>query len=342
LVYYRLKIKIVVYFNMKKIQKTNKTKIQKKKKQHRQTGGQKTGGKHQKTLKKMNCSPAVDGKTPVKGSCFPAEVLQKLKTSYNQHHTHHAIHATDPQDVWKELKERMSVCTKEDCWLDVIQSPAERKKLDKHLFAPDHPKEWIKNPNEWLTNYDILAVLQQYEKTDPSFRFIGPTPIDFDERPTKMDGQCVWEDLCNLDIRKMLDSKKTNLGIIFNLDKHDGPGSHWVSLFVNLKDNYVFYMDSGGAKIPKEIDNLVKRIQDQALKINPHQPMKFYQNHPMEHQMGNTECGIYSLFFIITMLTGEIEKGQISTIKQKHDFFTKKRIPDKYIEKFRQVYFNQP
>ena len=38
-----------------------------------------------KTIKKMNCSPMVDNKTPVKGSCFTPDVLQLLKKSYNKY-----------------------------------------------------------------------------------------------------------------------------------------------------------------------------------------------------------------------------------------------------------------
>jgi hypothetical protein len=33
---------------------------------------------------------------------------------------------------------------------------------------------------------------------------------------------------------------------------------------------------------------------------------KFIQNYPKTHQYSNTECGMYSLFFIITFLIGRI------------------------------------
>ena len=36
-------------------------------------------------------------------------------------------------------------------------------------------------------------------------------------------------------------SKKINkIGIIFNLDKHDESGSHWVSMFINIKEGIFF------------------------------------------------------------------------------------------------------
>ena len=46
--------------------------------------------------------------------------------------------------------------------------------------------------------------------------------------------------------------------------------------------------------------------------------------------MRNTECGMYCLYFIISLLSN------------KHDFnyFNTKRIPDKHVEEFRNIYFN--
>jgi hypothetical protein len=59
--------------------------------------------------------------------------------------------------------------------------------------------------------------------------------------------------------------------------------------------------------------------------------------------MGNTECGVYSLFFIRTMLTGKTElvRGNAPmNMRQKVYLFNQRTIPDKYIEKYRNVYFN--
>ena len=61
-----------------------------------------------------------------------------------------------------------------------------------------------------------------------------------------------------------------------------------------------------------------------------------------EHQMGDTECGMYSLFFIISMLTNTIGGDEKKTFKNyidKINFFTKKRIDDKEMENLRDKYF---
>ena len=69
---------------------------------------------------------------------------------------------------------------------------------------------------------------------------MGPTPIDFD---TKMMGnQCVWAELCNLNLQEQINSGKTKLGIIFNTDKHTGGGVHWLSLFINIKKGEIIFL----------------------------------------------------------------------------------------------------
>ena len=106
------------------------------------------------------------------------------------------------------------------------------------------------------------------------------------------------------------------------------PGSHWVSMFINVKKKFIYYFDSAGQPIPDQLMKLVNEItkQGKALGIN----FKFDQNYPVEHQYGNTECGIYALYFIVHMLEDKINSHYLKTHILK----------DKYIEKFRKIYFN--
>ena len=55
------------------------------------------------------------------------------------------------------------------------------------------------------------------------------------------------------------------------------------------------------------------------------------ENHPQEHQMEDTECGIYSLYFIIHVLED----------KHNEEYFKTHTITDKCVEKFRKIYFNE-
>ena len=286
--------------------------------------------KSKKTLKKsvfkqLKCST---NESENDFSCFSNNSLFKLKTLWNARHKDRQITTNDPKEIWDYLKNQLNnVCSNEKCWLDQQFSVNNLdKELKEHTFAPFAPNSWKKNPNEWLSSVDIEQVMKQYEDKYKCFSFIGPSPIDFDNHIAF--GQCVWEELCKFDINKYLNKNKSKIGIVFNLDPHYKGGSHWVSLFINLKKGYLFYFDSAGDKIPHQIKKLVLKIIKQATLMNI--KMNFEENHPFEHQKGNTECGMYSLFFITEMLKDK---------KSIKDFKTKK-YPDEEISKFRNIYFN--
>ena len=170
--------------------------------------------------------------------------------------------------------------------------------------------------------------MKQYEKAYKCFDFIGPTPIDFDKK--KLYGECVWEELCNFDLKQQIKEGKTKIGIIFNTDPHDKPGKHWISMFINIKKGKIFFFDSVGDTAPDEIKEFVERIKNQGKQLNPKINFVYDENHPVEHQYGNTECGIYSIFFIVHMLEDKLTSHYLKTHILK----------DKYMEKFRKIYFN--
>ena len=303
--------------------------------------------KTKKHLKQLNCSPIVAGKTVSNETCMTVNILQKIKSDYNHSHRDNPIKAQDPKSILTELRSRLSHCSQEDCWLRQIKDSRLRKKLEEYIFAPKSPKEWKYNPNEWLSNYDIFNVLTQWEDAYPKFEFIGPTSIDFDAPFHGKSGQCVQRELCNFSLEQQIREGLKKIAVVFNLDKHTESGSHWVSLWIDIEDRFIFFFDSAGAKIPNEISKLVARVNEQGMKLKNPIKFKFYENYPMEHQYGNTECGMYSLFFIITMLSNSIEKSDTNkhkkfrNWKEKVRFFKKHRIPDKYVENLRWKYFNQ-
>lgn len=282
-------------------------------------------------LIKLNCSPSSRKKNKKQHTCLSDETLHKLREMWNQRHPDVPIHTKNAEDIWNTLKRYMSnICNKESCWLKQDFTKGQMKDIIKRDFAPKSPDEWKKNPNEWLSSVDITDVMKQYEDTYPYFSFIGPSPIDFDTR--KMNGNCVWNEICNLSLKKEINEGITKIGIIFNLDPHYKSGSHWVSLFINIPKRFIFYFDSAGEKVPKEIMKLSENIMKQGKELTP-RPIQFSfdENHPKEHQFGDTECGMYSLYFIINMLEDKIN-GNI---------LKKSRIKDKEMEEFRKIYFNQ-
>jgi len=274
----------------------------------------------------LNCSPKEDGKiNPY--SCYTNDSLLKMKKIWNTKHPDDLISSNNSNDIHKYLKDKLSsVCRQESCWINQEFIAGNVDDEMSGAFAPKAPKSWKKNTHEWLSNTDINRVMRQYEKAYKCFDFIGPTPIDFDKK--LVDGQCVWNELCGFSLERQIKEGKKKIGIIFNTDPHDGPGEHWISLFINIKKQFIFFFDSAGEKIPPEIMKIVNRVieQGKVQGIN----FKFDESYPMEHQKGDSECGMYSLYFIIYMLEDKLTGQYLKT----------HRIPDDFVNKYRKKFFN--
>ena len=280
------------------------------------------------TLKKLKCSPK-DNNEVNDYTCYTDNTLHRLRDNWNKHNKGAQIHTNNTREIHNQLKHKLAnVCDKESCWLKQKDKLGNVKDEINNSFAPEQPKEWKKNPNEWLSSDEITDVMKQYEKAYKCFKFIGPTPIDFDKR--KMYGECVWDELCNLDLKEMKKHGKFKIGIIFNTDPHDKGGQHWISMFINIKTGLIFFYDSTGDHEQPEITKLVKRLIKQGTEMKPPIHFKYDTNNGIQHQKGNTECGMYSLYFIVHMLKDKLSKNYMKT----HN------LDDKYISNFRKIYFN--
>jgi hypothetical protein len=282
-----------------------------------------------KTFIKLNCSPENHNKALNSFTCYSDEDLHKLRDLWNARHPDRPILTNDSKTIWETIKSYyQTTCNKESCWIkQMVKNP----KLEKELmesFAPESPDDWKKNPNEWLSSVDIMQVMNQYEKKYKCFDFMGPSPIDYDTH--MLHGKCVWEELCHFNLADQIKNGKTKIGIVFNTDPHYKGGSHWISLFINVKKGTIFFFDSAGDKIPDQIMKFVNNVIEQGHSLNKRINFKFDQNYPVEHQYGNTECGIYSLFFIVHMLEDKITSHYLKTHILKDD----------YMQNFRKVYFN--
>ena len=281
--------------------------------------------KSKKTLKNLKCSPNRKGKK--KYTCYSDESLEKLRKLWNARHPDHRIKSTKDKKIWKALKKYMGdVCETEKCWLrqHFIKNNL-TSELVNYTFAPESPQSWKKNPTEWLTSLDIEKVMKQYERKYKNFKFIGPSPIDFDKH--LLYNECVWEELCKFNLEKYIKQGKTKIGVIFNTDPHYKEGSHWISLFIDISKKYIFFFDSTGDDVPKEINILINRIISQANTLGI--KLKRIIN-KQSHQRGDTECGMYSLFLIIELLEN----------RKTPNNFIKNRISDKEMENLRKIYFN--
>lgn len=256
------------------------------------------------------CSPKNSNKSY---SCLSYKSLKKIANSINKTNPNNKIKIhSKKKNLWNSIKNHFqNKCKNEWCWIQQETVKRLNDSTIKNSFRPEMPSEWLENSREWLSTVDIENVMEQYEDKYNDFLFLGPVPIDFDSKH-KMGG-CVVDELCNLNVSNLYKKNINKLGIVFNLDKHDQPGSHWVALFSNFKDKTVYYYDSYATSPTKEIKLLMDRIDNQLTRINPKKKTILDYNHT-RHQYKNSECGVYSMMFIINMLENNDFKKNTHTI----------------------------
>ena len=177
---------------------------------------------------------------------------------------------------------------------------ATKMELANKWLRPPMPAGWKEDPDMWLNSDDIRKVMVQYEEAFPHFRFLGPFPIDFAAADPKAaeSGSCMNTEMCELDIRKESLKNKTHIGIIYNTDPHYKGGSHWIANFINIPKKQCYYFDSYGLKPPKQVYRFMQWLGIQEPKI------KLGWN-GRRFQYSNTECGMYSMYFLDRMIAGE-------------------------------------
>lgn len=222
--------------------------------------------------------------------------IENLRKVYNSEHpAEPEILPGDAQTVWNTLKDRFRSHCKTGTSECIIASM---------LSKPKAPDSWVSNPEEWLSGDDIDALENQFEKVFANYEFIGTYPIDFDAR--RETGRCLIGTLCSLDIKKLYDKGKTQLGIIFNTDVSTGPGEHWVAIFCDLGDEFEYprmtYFDSYSQKPEKEIQTLMKRWKQRWDELKIHKKPMVLSYNKTRHQYEDSECGMYCLYFHLCCL----------------------------------------
>ena len=207
----------------------------------------------------------------------------------------------------------------ESCWIENSDIKTKLRELhpelsqviDKFVFKPKGTREQY----GWLSTRNIVDVMRQYEKLHDNFKFIDCVPSDYYIlEPNKFPLDVLY--------------KYKYLAVVFNLDETHESGSHWVTVFfenslVNNKHTlYIEYFDSTGNK---PIKNIKKFMHNTKLKNTKN---KKYLVNTVKHQKGNSECGVFALFYIQQRLNGASFQD-----------FQKERLSDELMNKYRRDFF---
>lgn len=242
------------------------------------------------------CHPRVGTRRPAHG-CLPPNILQRAAKKMGLTEEKNAA------SLRSKMEERLSVKhNNELSFLNALPFvDSEKEYLKKTYLRPEQPAKWKDDPDMWLDSTNIENVMKQYEEAYPKFEFMGPFPIDFaapdpyTKTPVK---QCLIKEICALRVTEAMKKGTHYIGIIYNLDPHFKDGSHWVANFIDIPKHKCYYFDSYGYEPPKQISRFMKWLttQDPEMKLA-------YNARQFQHQ--DTECGMYSLYFIIRMLMGD-------------------------------------
>lgn len=266
-------------------------------------------------IAKSKCAPGVKY-DKVLNTCFSEEKLKLYVKEYNKYNPKNKIPLlNDKQKLYRGLQSKLlPLCgNNEACYVD--QQFIDDPELI-NTFKPKKPK----GKYDWLSTLDIFKVLKQYEIKYPNFEFIGAVPIDFDY---------IYKDICKFNLADFL-KKKDCVGIVFNTDPSTASGEHWISMFIDFRETgneQINFFDSVGEKPPKEVMSLIKRLKKQSMDIGRKATVKV---NTIKHQRKNTECGVYSINFIVSQLLGysfeEVVKNKIDddNMNKRRDAFFRK------------------
>ena len=254
-------------------------------------------------------------------SWLDEEEIEHLREVYNKEHPKEKpVSKGDSETVWNELQSRF----REQCNIGRAECI-----VASLLKRPRAPKEWALNRYEWLSSDDIDAIEKNYMELFPDYFYAGTVPIDFDLKNET--NECLISAICAMKLDELFQKGKHRIGIVINTDPHDGPGQHWVAVFVDIRPELEYprmtYFDSYAMKPEKEIKRLMKRWKEQWDETDIHpNPMKLTYN-STRHQYKDSECGMYCLYFHYACLM---------EIPMDDD------IPDDVINAFRNLLFRMP
>jgi hypothetical protein len=246
---------------------------------------------------KYQCAPGKynDGTN----SCFTVEEIDILVKGYNQYVNKNGGDKIDSNQIPRKQLEDLIDIFRSKCG-DDIKCILHQKFMNEIIkgvdlidnLRPDGPA----SSNEWLSNRDIDKEMKQYENIYNDFVFLTAVPLD-----------CEEHSFCPIEKNKfkfenIYSKGKRRAGIIYNLDKVGQSGSHWISAFMNLDTGEFYFSDSTGHPPEKYVLKLKNKFEKFMKSRGKNIIFKFNDK---KYQKDSSECGVYSMNFIIRNLSGE-------------------------------------
>jgi hypothetical protein len=265
-------------------------------------------------FKQKHCSPKKDN---LDFSCLSSDVLVKIAKALNKLDGFQVKHEGVPEKVlYKKIcnvMENNFNCKNEACWLNIRKLmnnlSSEDAQYFREHFRPHMPNEIVDDYTKWISNFDIEAVLNQHHRDTPGVYSYGAVPIDFKNCS-------VSSDLCRINLKQHINKNEDKLVIVFNTDDSNGPGKHWIGMYVdilgkNLDDQPgIYFLDSFASKPMNEVTELIDKLKKQGEDMNKEFIVTINDK---SLQRNNFSCGFYCMHFLEHMIKGLSFKEYINS-----------------------------
>lgn len=211
--------------------------------------------------------------------------------------------------------------------------------LDRR-FKTEGPRD----STQLLSNFNIDGVLQEWAAAFPEFYNYSFNMMDFEAAGgslARVDAAGILEGRESQNLGKMgglVRRPCTTFACVLNTDVSSGRGKHWVAVFGDCRgagEWTVAYFNSAGNPPPPPVTRWLETTAARLAELRARAPRR-YGDGPVtpvaltdvRHQDSQTECGLYSLYFIRRRLEG-------APLEE----FRDARIPDAAMVEFRKHVF---
>ena len=291
--------------------------------------------KYNKLLTNTNESECINGCS----SCVSTET-KKLMESFLAKKTKNCAKKIKDDDVVDKVKNVLK-CNNESC----VLTHKEFVKFANNECNGQNPLSYDlsvyfktsgpRNDTTLLNNYNIDNTLILWAREFKNFYPCSFSMIDF---------KTVTNEFGSIDLAQLINENNIfyedpiygkqygpfkTFGCVLNTDVSTGKGKHWVCVFVDCRPTNTWtveYFNSSGNPPHKDVTEWMETQKNNLLKLNNSVKTIVVTN--IVHQKGNTECGMYVLYYIRSRLDG---------ISYSH--FKNNRIDDNEVTEFRKHVF---
>ena len=264
-------------------------------------------------LGKSICNP-VHGTGDTMAPCSSSNVLQILD-NFTKKKGISMLKGSEKKISSCPILNRLADYTKCDNEKCILLNSEVKEELQKEgvssseimdFFKAEGPRE----TDDWLSDKNIHDVLNQYKKEYPEFDYYPCCLMDFD-KVLEENGAEAAPLLAKKSVVDFIREGKKKIACIPNTGVGRSRGIHWVTLFVDVGSSInvwsVEYFNSTGQPPTKEFNTWLNRAYNDLKNYARAKGLSVeivVKKNSTVMQTENSECGVYSLYYVRSRLEG--------------------------------------